>query len=129
MNKYLKIGGWSFIIYGMVECIDVITNILRVLGFPAEKYPDFSFKPVNQLFQNAAPIWALLFVIVPTIFHFMGGLGVLRNKTWGVVLVLFSGLFTMTMIPLFLPYAGIDGLFVLIGTVFVSIGYFSKPIS
>jgi len=128
MNKYLKIGGWIFIIYGVMECFDVITNIMRVLGLPVESYSQFSFKPVDNLFHDADPIWTLLFVIVPTVFHFMGGLGVLRNKTWGVVLVLFSGLFTMTMVPLYLPYGGIDGIFVLLGTLFVSIGYFSKPI-
>ena len=129
MNKYLKIGGGTFVIYGLVECFDVVTNILRVIGLPADKYPQFSFKPVNEFFQDADPIWALLFVIVPTVFHFMGGLGVLRNKTWGVFLVFFSGLFTMTMVPLFLPYSGVDAIFVLIGTLFVAIGYFNKPIS
>ena len=128
MNKCLKIGGWSFVLYGVVECIDVVTNICRMLGLPAEKYPMFSFKPINLFFQNIAPVWVLLFVLVPTVFHFMGGLGVLRNKTWGVVLVLFSGAFTMTMVPLFFPYSGIDGIFVLVGVLFVSIGYFNKPI-
>jgi len=123
MKVSLKIAGWIFLLYGVVEIYDVVNNVFRMFGIVLSEYPQFYFEPVNKLFHTAPPYYTFLFVLIPTTLHFLAGLSIILKKSWGVFLAVFSSLFSICVFVFFLPLGVLDGVFTTVAIIFLAIGY------
>ena len=106
-QRWLRAAGIMLLIYGLIEVTDCLTLVLMQLGLIGNLYPPSIFEPFNQLL-NDQPILVLPMFFFYTALRLGSGVGVLRNRLWGLWLTLFVSGATIVAVPFLLPLSGFD---------------------
>ena len=122
-TKYRIASILMFVHGGLMEiggCLALIPLILFQSGdIGAERF--FSF--IVPCFQDNLILMAVIGAIYGAV-RVIGGIGLLKNRMWGLVLSIINCVVTMCLMPFMLPAGIIDGLLACTALVLILTAYF-----
>ena len=122
--QFINIAGALQLLWGGIEFLFMILSILWAAGLVGSPYPDFIFPTAQEIMS--VPLLTALIMGMMGYMRIMGGIGLFRDKLWGLALTLVVSFWTMMGIVQMAPPAIIDALVCSLIVTFALMGYFGN---